>query len=93
MIYIEFILLQLFFAGYNIYLSKWRLKDVPYEIFMGFIALILKGKAKVKSWNKKSFSVYFMYLKAWGEGKMGFVTGRRKLTGTIWEDLESKDHF
>ena len=48
---------------------------------LGFIALILKVKAEVKSWNKKSFSVYFIYLNAWGGDKMGFITGRRKLTG------------
>lgn len=60
------------------------MRNVPHEIFIGFIALILKVKGKVKSWNKESFSVYFMYLKAWGEGKVGFITGRRKLTGRIY---------
>lgn len=56
-------------ASYYIHLGELGLRNVPHEIFTGFIALIFKVKAQVKNWNKKSFSVHFMSVRAWWRRK------------------------
>ena len=69
---------------------KWELRHVLHEIFIGFRALILKVKAAVKCWNKKSFRVCFTYTRAWWEER-GFSIGvgvsreanRKELFGKI----------
>lgn len=69
---------------------KWELRHALHEIFMGFRALILKVKAAVKCWNKKSFSVCFIYTRTWWEetgiqhgAGVGREANRKELFGKI----------